>query len=282
MAEPTLSYCAGQVRRFDNDRFLTVLFAPADRREDLFALYAFNLEIAKTREVVSEPMLGQIRLQWWRDSIAQIRAGGEQRRHEVVQPLAAAVHRHGLDTALLDRLVDAREADLEDEAPATLSCLVNYADATAAPLVQLACQILGVRGEAAMEAARRVGIAFALAGITRSVPFLARQHRTRLPADLLARHGVAEPQLFDLKPGEGIRPVVAAVVAEAGRHLAEARGLRRDVPRAALPALLPATLADLYLSVLSRNDNDPMAARVQMPHPFRAARLAWQAALGRW
>ncbi|QJE72723.1 squalene/phytoene synthase family protein [Aerophototrophica crusticola] len=281
MADPTLSYCADQVRRFDNDRFLTALFAPANRREDLFALYAFNLEVAKTREVVTEPMLGQIRLQWWRDTIDQIYAG-QERRHEVVQPLGAAVRRHGLERALFDRLVDAREADLDDSAPASLDCLVNYANSTAAPLVQLASQVLGVNDAPAMQAARHVGIAWALTGILRSVPFLARAHRTRLPADLMATHGVMENALFDGKAGPGLAAVVKEVAAVARDHLAQARALRREVPKVALPALLPATLADLYLGVLAREGHDPSAARVQLQNPFRQVRLGWAALTGRW
>src|SRR5690349_9907669 len=94
-SEAALSYCGQEVRKFDNDRFLTGLFAPADRREALFALYAFNHEIAKTREVVSEPVLGQMRLQWWFDSIEGIYAGTVP-AHAVLQPLAEAITGHNL------------------------------------------------------------------------------------------------------------------------------------------------------------------------------------------
>src|SRR5471030_76032 len=98
-----LSYCAEQVRRYDRDRFLTALFAPPPQREDLFALYAFNLEIAKIRETVTEPMLGRIRLQWWREAIAALEQG-VVRQHGVVEPLAEAVRRHALPVAALLRL----------------------------------------------------------------------------------------------------------------------------------------------------------------------------------
>src|ERR671922_1960026 len=86
-----LSPVAALVRRHDRDRFQTVLFAPAARREALFALYAFNYEIARVRESVTEPMLGQIRLQWWRESIAAAFDGGPVRHHFVVEALAAAI-----------------------------------------------------------------------------------------------------------------------------------------------------------------------------------------------
>ena len=132
-----LSSCGHQVRRHDHDRYLTSLFAPADRREALFAIAAFNLEVAKTREVVSEPMLGRIRLQWWRESIDGI-YDGRVRRHEVVEPLAHAVDHYDLTRGHFDRVIDARDFDLEDRAPVDLAELESYAEATAAPLMWLA------------------------------------------------------------------------------------------------------------------------------------------------
>lgn len=285
-ATPDLSYSGQEVRKYDNDRFLTCLFAPAERRESLFALYAFNLEIAKTREVVTEPVLGQMRLQFWRDGIEKVYAGADVPKHAVMEPLAAAAKGQGtgqgLSRALLERLIDAREADLEDAPPASLDCLVNYADVTSTPLVQLALEVLGVRDEAAQRAARHVGIAYALTGILRAVPFHARQHRQLLPADRMEAHGARQADLFELRSAAELRPVVGEVAERARDHLAQARGLRREVPRAALPALLPAVLADTYLDVIAREGNDPFAARVQMPNPFRQAKLAWAAVRGRY
>ena len=135
MAAPKDSYCAEQVRRFDPDRYLTVLFAPSGRRAALFALYAFNLEVAKTAEMVSEAPLGLLRLQWWRDALEAIEAG-QGPRHEVAEPLAEAVRRHNLDPALFGRLIDAREYDLERRAPEDLAALTIEASAMArVPLV---------------------------------------------------------------------------------------------------------------------------------------------------
>src|SRR5207253_8807390 len=100
-----LSPVAALVLRHDHDRFQTVLFAPAARREALFALYAFNYEIARVRESVTQPMLGQIRLEWWRENIAAAFAGGSVRHHIVVEPLAAAIRRFALSRSKFDRLL---------------------------------------------------------------------------------------------------------------------------------------------------------------------------------
>src|SRR5215472_11726653 len=120
MARSGLSAAAALVRQHDRDRFQTALFAPRDKREALFALYAFNYEIARIRETVHEPMLGQIRLQWWREAIDAAYGDASPRRHEVVEPLTAAIRAHSLNRAHFDRLIDARERDLNEAPPETL------------------------------------------------------------------------------------------------------------------------------------------------------------------
>jgi len=255
---PRLSAPGELIRRYDPDRFLTALFAPADRREDLFALYAFNLEVAKTREVVSEPLLGRIRLQWWREAIDEIYAGS-LRRHEVAEPLAGAIRRHGVPRALFDRLIDAREFDLEDTAPATLAALEDYAEATGGALVELALHILGAAGPAALAAGRRAGTAWALTGLARAVPFHARARRQYLPAEVMAEAGASERDLFELRASAPLAEAVRQVAEAARRHLASAREARSELPGRAVPALLPATLAGLYLERLDAIGHDVLA-----------------------
>ncbi|HUH84022.1 MAG TPA: phytoene/squalene synthase family protein [Stellaceae bacterium] len=262
------------VRRHDRDRFLSALFAPPERRGELLALYAFNHEVAKTREVVSEPTLGEIRLQWWRDCIDAVYAGNAPRRHEVLEPLAAAIRRRGLTPAHFARLIEARRRDLGDEAPASLAALEDYAEATSAGLVWLALEVLGERGEAAMAAGRATGIAQALIGLLRAVPLHARAKRLYLPRDLTAAARLrVERDLFELRSSAALRAVVREIAAAAARHLATARALRGEAPRAALPALLPAVLAEADLKRLARAGYDPFAARMARPDPWRPWRL---------
>lgn len=262
------------VRRHDRDRFLTALFAPPKRRHELMALYAFNHEVAKTREVVSEPTLGEIRLQWWRDGIDAIYAGGPPRRHEVLEPLAGAIGGRGLTQAHFARLIEARRCDLGDEPPAALAALEDYAEATSAGLVWLALEVLGERGEAAMAAGRATGVAHALIGLLRAVPLHARARRLYLPRDLTVAAGLCiERDLFELRSSPALRAVVREIAAAAARHLATAQALRAEAPRAALPALLPAVLAAADLKRLARAGYDPFAARVVRADPWRPWRL---------
>ena len=281
MTEPDHSYCIEQVRRHDRDRYLTCLFAPADRREALFALYAFNLEVAKTAEIVSEPTIGRIRLQWWREAIDNIYAGTPA-EHQVVAPLHAAIVGHGLPREPFERLIDAREADLDGEPPATLDALESYADATSSGLLHLALDILGDHGERARDAARHVGIAYALAGLLRAIPFHARQKRLYLPGEVIRDAGIEIGDLFELRPSAALSAAVERVAMRAQNHLARARALRAEVPRTALPALLPAVLAQMHLKVLRNSGCDPFAPVVQRDRPGQVWRLAWANLIGRY
>jgi NADH dehydrogenase [ubiquinone] 1 alpha subcomplex assembly factor 6 len=278
-----LSGLARLVRRHDRDRFLTALFAPEAQRRALLALYAFNYEVAKTREVVSEPTLGRIRLQWWRDSLDAIYAGAPARRHEVVGPLSDAIHRHALTRRHFDTLIDARERDLDDAPPASLEALEAYAEATSAPLVLLALEATGARGDAGESAGRAVGTAYALTGLLRAVPFHARARRCYLPRALCSEAGVdVDRGLFELHPSPALAFVAERVAARAAAHLAAARSLRAAVPRAALPALLPAVLAGANLARLRRCGYDPLAARFAGHDPWSAWRLGAAALRGRY
>jgi phytoene synthase len=281
MAAPNSSYCFEQVRRFDPDRYLTVLFAPAERRAALFALYAFNIEVAKTAEVVSEAPLGLLRLQWWRDALEAIEAGhGPQ--HEVAAPLAEAIRRHRLNPAPFHRLIDAREFDLEGQAPEDLAALEAYAEATSAGLLQLALQVLGVEAAAARTAGRHAGIAWALAGLLRAVPFHAAAKRLYLPQDLSRAAGLQTGELYELRSSPALCRVAERIAARAGEHLEAARAQGGQVPKQARSALLCVTLAEQTLARLARAGYDPFDARVQEPAPGRAWRLAWALLRGRY
>lgn len=200
------SICAAEVRRGDPERYLAVLCVPATRREDLFALYAFKLAVARTRDVVSEPLIGEMRLQWWRDAIAAIHEG-RPTAQPVVEALGAAIRCHGLVHPSFEALIDARAFDLADEPPEDERVLESYAEACSAPLARLTLEILGASGsDAVCEAGRHVGIAWALTGLLRAVP----------------AHGFAGRRY--LVRAADVRASVAAIAAKARGPLAEGTG----------------------------------------------------------
>ncbi len=277
-----LSPVADLLRRHDRDRYLTALFAPAERRDALMALYAFNHEVAKTRETVTEPMLGRIRLQWWREGLAAAYGSGPVRQHEVMVPLADAIRRFGLTRDELERLIDARELDLEAEPPATVAALEAYCADSSGRLQALALEILGVRDAEAMAAAREVGTAYALTGLLRAIPFHARARRLYIPSDVSHETGLDVAALFELKPTAGLAAAARSLAGRAQAQLSAARGRARRLPQAALPALLPARLASIYLRALERGGFDVFDPRLALPRGGNSLRLAWAALIRRY
>ncbi len=270
------------MRRHDRDRYQTTLFAPAARREALFALYAFNYEIARVRESVTEPMLGQIRLQWWRENIAAAFDGGPVRHHPVAEALTGAIRERTLTRAHFDRLIEAREADLDDQPPPSLAALGEYAEASSGRLVRLALEMLGVHDSGAGEAGLHVGIAYSLAGLLRAMPFHARAGRQFIPADIAARSGLSEQDYRARRSTPALRSATAELAAAASGHLGLARAHRAKIPRSALPALLPAVVAQRSLLRLKQAAYDPFDPAVAVPDPLQSWRLAAAALLYRF
>jgi NADH dehydrogenase [ubiquinone] 1 alpha subcomplex assembly factor 6 len=283
VSDSVVSTLADTLRRQDRDRFQTTLFAPAEQRPALIALYAFNFEVARIREVTREPILGRIRLQWWRDAIGEIYAGATPRRHDVAEALAVAIADHQLARAHFDALLDARELDLADHPPASLEALEAYAEGTSSSLVLLAMEALGVRGAEAVGVGRGVGVAYALAGLLAAMPFHASMKRVYLPQDIITSSAIdIEGGLFELKPSPALAESVHEVAALAGYHLDAARAQRDAVPREAVPALLPGVLAARRLKRLAAAGYNVFDRRWLQPDGLQSLRLAWAALQGRY
>ncbi len=272
-----LSHCAAEARRYDPDRFLAALFAPPPQREALCALYAFNHEIAKIPDLVTEPILGAIRLQWWREALADLYRG-DTRGNVLLVALRRAIETYGLSRVYFERLIEARDHDIEGTPPATMVDLERYAEESAACLAWLALEVLGVgEHEAARTAARHIGVAWALTGLLRATPYhLAGRRRSYIPVDLLSRYGLSPADLKRRPPPAELRAAVREIATRANDHLAAARQLRSAVPTAALPVLLPATLASAYLRRLSRSGHDVFAPCHRRRIATAPLRMAWR------
>lgn len=276
------AYCAEQVRRYDRERYVTALFADARRRDALLALYAFNLELARTPDSVSEPMLGEIRLQWWREAVAEI-FEARPRRHEVVAALAGAVTARPDLRSELEALIDARTADLYETRYADLDELESYLDTTSGRVVRLALAVLGINPEDSVNAtARQVGIGFGLAGVIRALPFHIRQRRIYLPEDLLAQQGLSRDDVLAGRGAERLSPIVAELARIGQQHLKDARAVRGRVPAGATAALLPATLADRHLAQFAEHGRPADTPGTNLVPPWQILRLAAKAWRGRY
>jgi phytoene synthase len=274
--QDAFAHCEGLVRAADKDRFLTTLFAPAERREALFALYAFNLEIARVREVVREPVAGEIRLQWWSDLLGG--AGrGEVAAHPVAAALLATMARYQLPLERFKALIEARRFDLYDEPMATLADLEAYADGASASLIALAAQILAAGGEPDIGAlSRHAGLAHALAGLLAAFPIHAARGQLFIPLDMLARH---DADRLDLRGGPAtpqLRAALSELRLRARHHLGAAQRLLAAAAPAVVPALLPVALAGPTLARMERRGYDPFVPVAIAP--WRRQWLMWRAA----
>jgi phytoene synthase len=254
-------------RRHDPDRFLCALFAPAAPRRAIFALLAFNHELARAREATSTPIATLIRLQWWRDAVGEAAAGLPARRHEVAGPLHAAITAGALDAPGLLGLIDAREIEAEEAGIPTRESFGAYLRAGAGGLALAMAGVLGVP-EAALPAVQRAGAFHGLSGLLRSIGAHAAQGRCLLPRDSLAEAGLsAEVVIADPACAEPLRRALAQEAVAA---------LGEPLPRAALPIAL--------LALLARRDLRRMAAGQPVPNPrgfADKAAVAWAGLRGR-
>lgn len=276
--ESSMAACLSELREKDHDRFLTLFFAPSAARPALTALYAFNLEIARIPELVTEPMMGHIRLQWWREVLEGL-PQGETRGH------AAAVALQGAGRVPLDRLqalVDARERDLSDEPFPDMAALEAYAEETSSALMRVAALVLGdeAKEAASGDALRHAGIAYALTGILRALPVHASQGRLLLPGDIILERNIDPHDIFSGKLTEGLSLAISDVAARVREHLASARGAPFD--KAILPALLPATFCDRYLDLMTAPGFDPFKVPVEVPAFRRQLRLMGRSLVGKF
>ncbi|MDX2144662.1 MAG: phytoene/squalene synthase family protein [Rhodospirillaceae bacterium] len=275
-----LDYVADLVRREDRDRFITAMFMPADRRADVMALMAFNVEVARIRESVSETLVGRMKLQWWRDVVEGIYAGrGAPQGNPVTEALATVIMARKLPRADFDALLATRARDLEsDERGFTHSAvtdLEDYAEGTSAKLLNLTLHALGAADDATLAAARHVGIAYGLTGILRAVLFHARDQKIFLPQTLMNDAGLIGVQ--DLQAGRSaaaIAKIVRDIAVIADAHLGKARS--QAVTSGAVPALLLGTIADRYLHILARANYDVTDSRVVHARP-NVLPLMWNA-----
>lgn len=257
------TYCADYIRREDKDRYTLSLFAPPEHRGALWALFAFNAEIAKTRDVVTETSLGLMRLLWWREGLQEIYQG-TCRDHPVLLGLKEAIERYDLPLKLFEDMTYGREFDLEDVAPGTIDGLFNYCDFTHTPLLKLCDQIIGMEEESSL---KNLAIRHSIAGILRSFVAHAHQHRCYLPQDAMEEVELSETQIYELKNLMGIEKIVQKII----EKLPDAPNFDAKFFKAYNG------LASIYLKQIERLEYDLLDYRLTLPPILKELRL-WKAA----
>jgi 15-cis-phytoene synthase len=275
MAEPasdTGAICFATLRDTDRDRYLACLLSPEDRRGALAALYAFNAEIVRVRDVVREPLPGEIRLQWWRDLLegdAQGDAGG----NPLAAGLLAAVEKYRLPRQTLVAMTEARIFDLYDDPLPDRNALEGYAGETASALIQLASLVLSPEAAAqSAQAAGHAGVAQAIAGFLLLLPIHRQRGQLYVPLDILSATGLDRESFF---AGEDKARISAAIEALAGLGLEHLDKARRGgaIPPSVFPAFLPAVLAEPVLHRARRIGARVLDQSLQQPQWRRQLRM---------
>lgn len=260
----------------DRDRWLAALFVPEVSRRHIHALLAFAVEIDRVRDVVSDPLPGEVRLQWWREVIEGERAA-EGRDHPIAAALLDTIERFRLPADAFGRMIEARIFDLYDDPMPTLNDLEGYAGDTASALIQLQAIVLAEgQDPGTAEIAGHAGVAYAITSVLRALPVHARRGQLYVPLEILERRSIRREDVLAGRVTPGLRGALGDVRFAARRHLAATRRLIDSVSLTVAPAFLPVALVEAYLDRMDRADYQPFKRPVEIVQWKKQLRL-WRA-----
>ena len=265
----SVTFCADLVRSHDFPRYAATLFAPAAERRALLALYAFNVEIVRVRDQVSQPLPGEIRFQWWTDLFSGL-VHGSAEGNPVAAELLRAIRDFDLPVAPLSLLVEEHQFDLYNDPMPTMAALEGYLAATSSALFDLAARIMAPPSEAVEHLARHAGLVQGIVQIIANLPRDASHRQLFLPQQVLESHGCQMEDVFAGKDTANLRAVLAQLSGEAQQHLTTALSLLADVPAAVRPAFLPLSQVRADLKRLSQPGRNPF-----VPQPASRLRTLW-------
>ena len=265
------THCFALVRDNDRDRWLASLFWPETARRHAHALLAFDIEIARVRESVSQPMLGEIRYQWWRDVIENDAPAG----NPIAEALVDTIRRYNIGKDRLMALLEARSFDLYDDPMPSEAALENYLRDTSATLFESIARVLAP-GRLPPPCVDAAGRAYGLTGLLRKLPWQIMKGQLFIPLDLLERLKLPPETVLAHRNSPGLGLVLQTLRARVRVHLREMReGLGGAGQGAA--ACLPAFLCEPYLKRMERPGLDPFATPIELA-PWRRQWVLWRAA----
>jgi len=247
--------CEKLVKAGDHDRWLSAQSAPLEGRRALMAIYAANLMIARAPWASPEPLVAQMRLQWWADEIGRIYHGEHVTTHEILPALREVIFDHNLPRGLFEALIEARHADLSKAPFENRAAFDRYIEGTAGSVMTLATLALGTQ-PAHMQAVKKVAYAGGVAALLRAIPALNARGHAPLPED------------------------IPSVIQEAKARLKTARA--EKLPSALAPALLAAWRADATLAHASKHPEHIQAGQLEESPARKMVSLRWKRLTGRW
>jgi 15-cis-phytoene synthase len=265
------------VRQYDRDRYLASLFAPAQKRPHLLALYAFSAEVGRIANLVSEPHVAEIRLQWWLDTLDGIYHGDTQ-GHPVAQALAAAVAEGDIPKHALSSLAKAHQFDFYSDPMPSLIDLEVYLGETSSALIQMAAMILN--RDAALECAEAAGLAgvgYGMGLMFNHLPAARALNQCFLPIDLLTQRRVTPEALYGPESEAGAMVVLGELRAKALERLSQMRRVAWTIKDEVAPAFLHVTLAEAYLGRAGKRGAEVLTRGCDISQ-LRKQWLLWRAA----
>jgi 15-cis-phytoene synthase len=274
MSDAAYAHCEALVRASDKDRFVASLFAPTGTRPHLFALYAFNLEIARVAEVAQAPLAGEIRLQWWYDALTG--AGhGEVAGHPVANAVLDTLDRCRLSTQPLLDLIEARRSDLYQEPIATLAEFDGYVRRTSSALFAMAARIVVWNGQELAGAADAAGLAYGTTTLLAVAPVHAAGGHVYVPSEVLVRHGAAAADLLAGRATVELSAALAELAERAEQHFEAFLKCAAHLPADARPALLPVAIVPIVLKRLRRRKPLSAVEVAPLARLIALLRAAW-------
>lgn len=268
-------HCLQSLRIADRDLYLASLLIPNDYRSDITALYAFNAEIARVRDVVSEALPGEIRLQWWRDAIST--SSEEARANPLANILLDVIEKYDLPRESFDKMLLARAFDLYDDPMPNQNDLEGYAGETTSLLFQLASLIAGADQSSKLaDACGHAGVAYVLMQIVRDLPRHASRGQLYLPAELLKKSGAERERILNGEMHEGLANALSEMSALCREHRKKAQQAIHELPDNVQPVFLPLALIELYLKKQEKQGFNPFKDRAHLSQ-LRAQWVLWRA-----
>lgn len=269
--------CADMVYKDDHNRYLTTLFVDKDKRRSLLALYAFNIEISKVVDISKEPLVSQIKLQWWRDSIEDLKKGLVA-KHPVIEELSKTLIHHQIPIDDLLIMIEARNNELLDNTPKTLDALISYCRQTAGTLNRLSLQVLKISDpHSHSNHAEDLGTAWGLIGIIRAISFHATAQRCFIPDELLEEADIKIEDIYKGKFSPQFSHAIQPICEKAEDILKQAI---TSVPNDAKYAFLLAPLARHYIKRLKTSSYDIQKVDFESGNLSKIMRLTWTSLFG--
>jgi phytoene synthase len=263
------AFCTELVRTHDFAHYASTLFVPAIERRALLALYAFNVEVSRVHEQVSQPLPGEMRLQWWTDLLAGQGHGGVE-GNPVAAELLQAIRNFRLPVERLSRLIAEHQFDLYNDPMPSMAALEGYVDDTSSALFALAARVVAHPSEEIDHLARHAGLAMGIVQVIASLPRDASRRQLFVPLQLLQQHGGGSEEVFSGRQTQNVRAAINQLIDEARDHVKTAFSLIETVPPEVRPVFLPLALVQRDVNRISRADSDPF-----VPHVTSRLRILW-------